>query len=105
MDFDRDGEFDRLMEEIFPMSIPAQFVKSIIVKMKNGQDIELTGDELLDPLPMAENMGWDKLASHFEQIDDIEVQIDVDGIKESVVMNVQNILSNHFNVGSGGTID
>lgn len=104
MDFDRDGEFDRLMEEIFPMSIPAQFVKSIIVKMKNGQDIELTGDELLHPLPMAENMGWDKLASHFEQIDDIEVQIDVDGIKESVVVNVQTILSNHFNDGSGKTI-
>lgn len=97
MEFDRDAEFDRLMEEIFPMSIPAQFVKSIVVKMKNGQQIELTGDELLHPLPMAENMGWDKLSQHFEQIDDVEVQIDVDGIKQSVVMNVQSILSNHFN--------
>lgn len=96
MEFDRDGEFDRLMEEIFPMSIPAQFVKSIVVKMKNGQEIELHGDELLHPLPMAENMGWDKLASHFEQIDDVEVQIDVPSIKESVVVNVQNILKNHF---------
>jgi len=96
MDFDRDGEFDRLMEEIFPMSIPAQFVKSIVVKMNNGQEISLSGDELLHPLPMAENMGWDRLSKHFEQIDDVEVQIDVDGIKQSVVMNVQNILSAHF---------
>ncbi|MDC1446655.1 hypothetical protein N8344_01625 [bacterium] len=96
MEFDRDGEFDRLMEEIFPMSIPSQFVKSIVVKMKNGQEIELGGEELLHPLPMAENMGWDKLSKHFEQIDDVEVQIDVPAIKESVVVNVQNILKNHF---------
>lgn len=105
MDFDREGEFDRLMEEIFPMSIPAQFVKSIVVKMKNGQSINLTGEELLHPLPMAESMGWDKLASHFEQIDDIEVQIDVDGIRESVVMNVQNILNSHFENNLGKKLD
>jgi hypothetical protein len=96
MEFDRDGEFDRLMEEIFPMSIPAEFVKSIVVKMKNGQQIELTGDELLQPLPMAENLGWDQLSKHFEQIDDVEVQIDVPAIKHSVVVNVQDILKNHF---------
>lgn len=96
MEFDRDGEFDRLMEEILPMSIPAQFVKQIVVKMKNGSQVELTGEELLQPLPMAENLGWDKLAEHFEQIDDVEVQIDVPGIKHNVVMNVQNILKNHF---------
>lgn len=96
MEFDRDGEFDRLMEEIFPMSIPSQFVKSIVVKMKNGQEIELRGEELLHPLPMAESMGWDKLSQHFEQIDDVEVQIDVPAIKKSVVVNVENILKNHF---------
>jgi len=51
MDFDHDGEFDRIMEEIHPMSI---------------------------------------------QIDDVEVQIDVPGIKQNVVMNVKNILKAHF---------
>jgi hypothetical protein len=45
---------------------------------------------------MAENMGWDRLSKHFEQIDDVEVQIDVPAIKQSVVVNVQNILKNHF---------
>lgn len=96
MEFDRDGEFDRIMEEIFPISVPAQFVKSIVVKMKNGGAIELTGEELLHPLPMVENLGWDKLVNQFEQIEDVEVQIDVPGIKQSVVMNVQNILKQHF---------
>lgn len=96
MEFDRDGEFDRIMEEIHPMSIPAQFVRQVVVKMKNGQSISLAGDELLQPLPMQENVGWDKLAKRFDQIDDVEVQIDVPGIKQNVVLNVKNILKAHF---------
>lgn len=96
MEFDHDSEFDRIMEEILPMSIPAHFVKTVVVKMKNGQTIELKGEELLQPLPMQENVGWDKLAKRFAQIDDVEVQIDVPGIKQNVVMNVKNILKQHF---------
>jgi hypothetical protein len=96
MEFDREGEFVRIMEEIVPISIPAHFVKSIVVKMKNGQQIDLTGEELLQPLPMAADIGWDKLAKRFEAIDDVEVQIDVPAIKENVVINVRKILKEHF---------
>lgn len=96
MDFDYDGEFDRIMEEISPMSIPAHFVKQVVVKMKNGQEITLSGDELLQPLPMVENVGWNQLAKRFDKIDDVEVQIDVPAIKQNVVLNVKNILKAHF---------
>jgi hypothetical protein len=96
MEFDHDGEFDRIMEEIHPMSIPAHFVRQVVVKMKNGQSITLTGEELLQPLPMQENVGWDKLAKRFDAIDDVEVQVDVPGIKQNVIMNVKNILKQHF---------
>ena len=96
MDFDYDGEFDRIMEEISPMSIPAHFVKQVVVKMKNGQEISLTGEELLQPLPMVENVGWNQLAKRFDKIDDVEVQIDVPAIKKNVVLNVKNILKAHF---------
>lgn len=96
MQFDRDGEFDRIMEEIIPMSIPTQFVKSVVVKMKNGQSITLIGDELIQALPMQEHGGWAALSNRFDHIDDIEVQIDVPGIKSNVVMNVKKILKKHF---------
>jgi DNA/RNA endonuclease G (NUC1) len=96
MEFDYDGEFDRIMEEISPMSIPAHFVKQVVVKMKNGQEITLSGEELLQPLPMVENVGWNQLAKRFDKIDDVEVQIDVPAIKQNVVLNVKNILKAHF---------
>ena len=96
MEFDYDGQFDRIMEEISPMSIPAHFVKQVVVKMKNGQEITLSGEELLQPLPMVENVGWNQLAKRFDKIDDVEVQIDVPAIKQNVVLNVKNILKAHF---------
>lgn len=96
MEFDREGEFEQIMEEIFPMSIPASFVKSIEVKLSNGQNVSLKGEDLIYPLPMNSTMDWDRLSDNFEKIDDVEVQIDIPAIQESVVANVQSILGAHF---------
>tara|TARA_B100000035_G_C21011656_1_gene559902 strand:- start:118 stop:468 length:351 start_codon:yes stop_codon:yes gene_type:complete len=96
MEFDREGEFDRVMEEIFPVSIPSAFVKSISVKLSNGQQVVLKGDELLNPLPVANDFSWDKLVEQFDAIEDIQVFIDMPAIRQNVVMNVKKILNNHF---------
>lgn len=96
MEFDREGEFERIMEEIFPMSIPASFVKRVEVKLSNGSSVTLHGEDLIYPLPMNSTMDWDRLSENFEKIEDVEVQIDIPAIQESVVVNVQNILNAHF---------
>ena len=96
MEFDREGEFDKVMEEIFPVSIPSNFVKSISVKLANGQQVILKGDELINPLPVNNDFSWDKLVSQFDSIEDIQVFVDIPAIRENVVMNVRNILSQHF---------
>ena len=87
MEFDREGEFDRVMEEIFPVSIPSAFVKSISVKLANGQHVVLKGDELLNPLPVANDFSWDRLVEQFDAIEDIQVFIDMPAIRQNVVMN------------------
>jgi hypothetical protein len=96
MDFDRESEFERIMEEIFPVSIPAQFVKSLVVKLKNGGTVVLKGDELLQPLPISNDLSWDKLVEQFDSIEDIEVFIDMPAIQNNVAFNVKQILSAHF---------
>ena len=96
MEFDREGEFDRVMEEIFPVSIPSAFVKRISVKLANGQHVVLKGDELLNPLPVANDFSWDRLVEQFDAIEDIQVFIDMPAIRQNVVMNVKKILNNHF---------
>jgi len=97
MEYDREGEFDRVMEEVFPVSIPANFIKSISVKLANGSQVVLKGEELINPLPVANDFSWDKLVERFESIEDIQVFIDMPAIRENVVMNVKKILEQHFN--------
>ena len=97
MEYDREGEFDRVMEEITPVSIPSNFIKSISVKLANGSQVILKGEELLNPLPVANDFSWDKLVERFESIEDIQVFIDMPAIRENVVMNVKKILEQHFN--------
>ena len=97
MEYDLEGEFDRVMEEITPVSIPSNFIKSISVKLANGSQVVLKGEELLNPLPVANDFSWDKLVERFESIEDIQVFIDMPAIRENVVMNVKKILEQHFN--------
>ena len=93
-----DPDFDKLMDEIFPMSIPTEYVESILVTLASGQEIEMKGDELLHPLPLADDLNWEKLVHRFDKIADVQVKIDVAKIKEDVATNVKTILDAHFDI-------
>ena len=93
-----DPDFDKLMDEIFPMSIPTEYVEKILVTLASGQEIEMSGDELLHPLPLADDLNWEKLVHRFDKIADVQVKINVSKIKEDVATNVKTILDAHFDV-------
>ena len=91
-----DPDFDKLMDEIFPMSIPTEYVEKILVTLARGQEIEMSGDELLHPLPLADDLNWEKLVHRFDKIADVQVKINVSKIKSDVSNNVKTILGEHF---------
>ena len=91
-----DPDFDKLMDEIFPMSIPTEYVEKILVTLASGQEIEMSGVELLHPLPLADDLNWEKLVHRFDKIADVQVKINVSKIKEDVATNVKTILDTHF---------
>jgi hypothetical protein len=96
MEFDREGEFDRIMEEVVPISIPSSFITGIKVIMKNGHEVTLNGDDLLAPLPLSGEFSWADMAKNFEAIDDVEILLDIPNLRESVVKSVKEILKQHF---------
>ena len=96
MEFDREKEFDRIIEEITPISIPNSFIRGISVVMRNGSTVELNGDDLLSTLPLSGDFSWSDIAANFEAIEDVEILIDVPGLRQSVVDSVKNILKEHF---------
>ena len=91
-----DPDFDKLMDEIFPMSIPTEYVEKILVTLASGQTIEMSGDELLHPLPLADDLNWERLVHRFDKIADVQVKINVSKIKSDVSKNVKTILGAHF---------
>ena len=95
---DDDPNFDKMMDEIFPMSIPTEYVESILVTLASGQEIEMSGDELLHPLPLADDLNWEKLVHRFDKIADVKVKINVAKIKSDVATNVKTILDSHFDI-------
>tara|TARA_B100000809_G_scaffold230873_1_gene245609 strand:- start:805 stop:1269 length:465 start_codon:yes stop_codon:yes gene_type:complete len=100
-----DPDFDRLMEEIFPMSIPTDYVESILVTLASGQKIIMSGDELLQPLPLADDLSWEKLVHRFDKIADVQVKINVKKIKKDVQTNVMSILGEHFDADIPTDVD
>lgn len=97
MEFDRESEFERIMKEITPLSIPSFYIREVVVTLKNGGIVTLSGDELLKPIPMQGNLNWDKLSEQHDSIEDIDVNVNVPLIQDSVVYNVKKLLSFHFN--------
>ena len=96
MEFDRENEFDRIMEEVIPISIPSSFIKGIKVIMRNGHEVILSGEDLLSPLPLSGDFSWTDMAKNFEAIDDVEILLDIPNLRESVVKSVKEILKQHF---------
>lgn len=96
MEFDRESEFERLMGEVMPLSIPTSYIREVVVTLKNGGTISLSGEELLKPLPMMGSLSWDGISNQHDSIEDIDVLINVPLIQENVVMNVRNLLAPHF---------
>jgi hypothetical protein len=96
MEFDREGEFDRIMEEVVPISIPSSFITGIKVIMKNGHEVTLNGGDLLAPLPLSGEFSWADMAKNFEAIDDVEILLDIPNLRESVIKSVKEILKQHF---------
>ena len=95
-EFERENEFDRIMEEVIPISIPTDFIRGIQVTMRTGAIVKLSGEELLSPLPLSGKFSWAEMAENFESIDDVEVLVDIPGLRKSVIKSVKNILKNHF---------
>lgn len=100
MEFDRESEFERIMNEVMPLSIPSVYIKEVVVVLKNGATVTLSGEELLKPMPMNGPLSWEKITDQHNAIEDIDVQINVDLIQENVVYNVKKLLSQHFNNGN-----
>jgi len=97
MEFDRDREFDRLIDECKALTIPAFFIKELKVTLAGGGEVVLQGDELFSTSPISSSILDRQGPDPYDMIEDVDVMIDVPTLRKTVVGSVQTLLNSHFN--------
>ena len=83
----KDRSFDRIFDEVDVHSVPAKYINSVEVILRNGDRIQLQDlDEAAD------------LVNHIDkgEIDDISISLDYESIKEDVTSEIKNVLDALF---------
>lgn len=90
----KDRSFDRIFDEVSLDTIPYQYLKSIMLVLIDGTEVELHREDLEFLGSHNEEDLLSKLAR--EDVVDIAIQLDYDLIKNDVTKNVNAILDTLF---------
>lgn len=94
---DRDHkEFDRIMHEIHPKKIPANFVDKIKLFHRDGSTSLMTSDDIYNTIPVHGQVDWDKVAESYHDIVNMEIYIDMESLENAVHQNVHRMFNSTF---------
>lgn len=92
----KDRSFDRIFEQVSLEKVPMDYVLAVKIHLLNGQVIEVDRAELTNFKDESEFSGGIKR----EDIADIAISLDYEGIKNDVSATVSAILDNLFSEDS-----
>lgn len=90
----KDRSFDRIFDEVSLESIPYDYLKSVVLILIDGSEVELHSEDLETFDPQSQEDLISKLAR--EDVVDIAIRLDYDLIKNDVTKNVNAILDTLF---------
>lgn len=88
----KDRSFDRIFEEVSFERVPFDYVQTLKIHMVDGSVLDLTEEEIRNAEnenELFENISRDDIA-------DVAITLDYDGIKEDVSATVENVLKSFF---------
>lgn len=86
--------FDRLIKEIDAKEIPAKYIEYISVSYKDGNTVELTGQELSHPIPLNKNASWADMETSFKKVKNVRVFIDTKKLEVDVTNEINKLIGN-----------
>lgn len=88
--------FDRIVKEIDAKEIPAKYVEQILIQYYDGQVVELSGSELIYPVPLNRNINWDSMEDSSKKIRDARIFINTDKLEKDINEEVEKVLGEFF---------
>jgi len=92
----KDRSFEEILKDVVMEEVPIEYITHIQLKLKNGDILEFSQDELSGMNNATEVLKAQGLEHLKENIQDIEVFIDSAKIKGKVVQYVRTLLTSQF---------
>lgn len=92
----KDRSFEEILKDVVMEEVPIEYITHIQLKLKNGDILEFSQDELSGMNNATEVLRAQGLEHLKENIQDIEVFIDSAKIKGKVVQYVRTLLTSQF---------
>lgn len=80
----RPSVFDRIVKEIDAKEIPTEYIDQILVQYTDGNIVDLSGNDLINPLLIDKTSLCDIMDYPFRQIRDVEIFIKSDKLEDDI---------------------
>jgi len=88
------SNFDKMLKQVFPSSIPKQYVDKLIITNNDGNISEILGEQLEGAIPL--NPGHASALSHIwnKETKTVEIYLNLQKVEDVVVTKVKEIFKN-----------
>lgn len=87
--------FDRIVKEIDATEIPAKYIDHILVQYYDGNIVELSGEDITNPIPINKNLNWDELESTYKKMRDVKIFVNTEQLEKDVNELVEQYLGKY----------
>lgn len=86
----------RMIKDLDPQKVPARYIEKIILTMPDEQVIELSGEDLTDPIPVEGSIQWNSIKDKFKGVKNIKIIIDVLALEHDIDLLKKEIYQHRF---------
>lgn len=88
--------FDRIIHEVDASKIPSRYIEKIVVYYKDGSVIELSGQEIDNPMPVNMNISEEDLQGPYRLMKEVKVFIDTARLEKDINAIIDDMFVKFF---------
>lgn len=84
--------FDKIVKEVDAKEIPTEYVERIVVFYKDGNVVELTGEEITRPVPVNRQGNWSEMEDPYQSMKEVKIFVNTDRLEKDINCLVEQYL-------------
>lgn len=88
--------FARLIGEIYATKVPSRYIERIVITYLDGTHIEMSGDEIVLPVPLNKNFNPNSVHEKYKNVKEIKVFLKLEKLENDINTIIMNKLGKYF---------